>query len=51
MKRKLYLYWVTLRYLKPGQLIGRVRFRLKRVSSDLRPAPALAGLNPKVRFP
>jgi uncharacterized heparinase superfamily protein len=36
-------YWHTLRHLRPGQLIGRARFKLARPSPDLRPAPPLRG--------
>jgi hypothetical protein len=32
--------WNTVRWLKPVQVYGRVRFRLARPSPDLRPAPA-----------
>jgi uncharacterized heparinase superfamily protein len=32
-------YWRTLRWLKPAQITGRVRFRLTRPQLDLRPAP------------
>ena len=33
-------YWHTLRYLKPVQFYGRIRFRLSRSKVDSRPAPA-----------
>jgi uncharacterized heparinase superfamily protein len=33
--------WRTLRRLKAGQIVGRIRFRLQRPRPDLRPAPAL----------
>jgi len=32
-------YWNTLRYLKPTQILGRVKFRLARPRVDARPAP------------
>lgn len=32
-------YWRTLRFLKPQQTLGRVLYRLRRVSPDLRAAP------------
>ncbi len=34
-------YWHTLRYLRPGQFVHRLRFRLTRPSPDLSPAPPL----------
>ena len=34
-------YWHTLRYLRPGQFVHRLRFRLMRPSPDLSPAPPL----------
>ena len=37
----LLLYFHTLRYLKPVQIYGRLWFRLRRPTPDLRPAPAL----------
>ena len=33
--------WHTVRFLKPVQVYGRVRFRLSRPTPDLRPAPAV----------
>ena len=33
--------WHTVRWLKPVQVYGRVRFRLSRPRPDLRPAPAV----------
>ncbi len=39
--RKLSLYWHTLRYLKPVQFHGRLRFRLHRPTPDLSEAPPL----------
>lgn len=36
--------WRTLRWLKAGQIVGRVRFRLQRPRPDLRPAPAVRAL-------
>jgi uncharacterized heparinase superfamily protein len=41
MPGRLGLYLHTLRYLKPVQIHGRLRFRLQRPRPDLRPAPAL----------
>ena len=38
---RLLLYFHTLRYLKPGQILGRLVFRIARRKPDLRPAPAL----------
>jgi uncharacterized heparinase superfamily protein len=38
---RLLLYFHTLRYLKPGQILGRLVFRLARRRPDLRPAPPL----------
>ncbi|MEO8312690.1 MAG: alginate lyase family protein [Caldimonas sp.] len=32
-------YWRTVRHLRAGQLTGRIAFRLRRPSADLRPAP------------
>ncbi|MEO5844531.1 MAG: alginate lyase family protein [Caldimonas sp.] len=32
-------YWRTVRHLKAGQLTGRIAFRLRRPTADLRPAP------------
>lgn len=37
----LLLYFRTLRYLKPAQIFGRLKFRLFRKAPDLRSAPAL----------
>ncbi|GAA4226571.1 putative heparinase superfamily protein [Sagittula marina] len=37
--RKAGLYWHTLKYLKPVQFTGRLRFRLARPVPDLSPAP------------
>lgn len=34
-------FWNTVRWLKPVQVTGRVRFRLSKPKPDLRPAPAL----------
>ena len=34
-------FWNTVRWLKPVQVYGRVRFRLSKPTPDLRPAPAL----------
>jgi uncharacterized heparinase superfamily protein len=34
-------FWHTVRWLKPVQVYGRVRFRLAKPRPDLRPAPAL----------
>lgn len=39
--RKLGLYWHTLKYLRPVQFTGRVKFRLARPTPDTSPAPAL----------
>lgn len=39
--RRLGLYWHTLRHLRPGQVFGRVRFRLAKPVPDLRPAPPI----------
>ncbi len=36
--------WNTVRWLKPVQVYGRVRFRLARPRPDLRPAPALRAM-------
>lgn len=33
-------FWRTVRWLKPAQVIGRLRFKLQRPKPDLRPAPA-----------
>ena len=38
---KAYRLWNTVRWLKPVQVYGRVRFRLARPQPDLRPAPRL----------
>jgi uncharacterized heparinase superfamily protein len=38
---RLLLYFHTLRYLKPGQILGRLVFRLSRGRPDLRPPPPL----------
>jgi uncharacterized heparinase superfamily protein len=35
------LYFHTLRYLKPAQILGRMVFRLQKPRPDLRPAPAV----------
>lgn len=35
------LYFHTLRYLKPSQFLGRLKFRFSRPTPDLRPAPAV----------
>lgn len=32
-------YWHTLRHLRPGQIVGRVRFRLSRPAPETGPAP------------
>jgi uncharacterized heparinase superfamily protein len=37
-------YWHTARYLKPEQVIGRVRFRLARPTPDVGPAPAVRAM-------
>src|SRR5207253_1089951 len=34
-------YWQTVRWLRPGQVYGRLWFRLHRPRPDLKPAPAL----------
>ena len=34
-------YWHTVRWLRPGQVYGRLWFRLHRPRPDLKPAPAL----------
>jgi uncharacterized heparinase superfamily protein len=44
-------YWHTTRYLKPGQVIGRIRFRLVRPTPDLRPAPPLRAMDGPWRAP
>ena len=38
---RLATYWHTVRYLKAGQLYGRVAARMRRVRPDLRPPPPL----------
>lgn len=38
-------YWHTLRHLKPIQLYGRIWFKYRPVSADLRPAPPLRPLS------
>ncbi|MBI5720040.1 MAG: alginate lyase family protein [Burkholderiales bacterium] len=49
--------WRTVRWLKPAQVLGRVRFRLQRPSLDLRPPPPLrppasgAWVRPPARLP
>jgi uncharacterized heparinase superfamily protein len=37
-------YWRTIRWLKAEQLIGRIRFTLRRAAPDLRPAPPLRAM-------
>ena len=39
-------YYRTLRYLKPQQIFGRIRFKLARPAVDLRPAPGLRARSP-----
>ena len=41
MLSRLLLYFHTVRYLKPAQILGRLVFRLSRKAPDLRPSPAV----------
>ncbi|MBW4651631.1 MAG: heparinase II/III family protein [Kaiparowitsia implicata GSE-PSE-MK54-09C] len=36
---RLALYWNTVRYLKPSQVLGRIAFRLARPAAEIHPAP------------
>ena len=44
-------YFHTLRYLRPGQIVGRITHRLQRPTPDLRPAPDRARLIDSWREP
>jgi uncharacterized heparinase superfamily protein len=48
--KRLSLYWNTLRYLKPIQVVGRVWFRMVRARPDYSPAPALRPAGQLTRF-
>lgn len=49
--KRLNLYWNTLRYLKPVQVFGRIRFQLAQPKADNSPAPALRQARRPVRVP
>jgi uncharacterized heparinase superfamily protein len=42
---RLLLYFHTVQYLKPAQILGRLVFRLSRKAPDLRPSPAVRPLS------